>query len=118
MRREDGRTGKRLHVALVLFVAALLVAGGSLAWTVLSTGEKGGVAGRTQSLVLVGSVPLVLAAAVNLYVAYGRLWWWYRCPQCRAVVPRVQDAEMRLRYRCGRCRIDWDTGWDDVPEGD
>jgi hypothetical protein len=118
MRREDSRTGKRAHGAMKLFVAAVLLACGALAWTVLSAGEKGGVAGRPQSLLLVGSAPLVLAAAVNLYFAYGGLWWWYRCPTCRAKVPRVRGEGMRLRYRCGKCRIDWDTGWDDVPEGD
>ena len=118
MRREDSRTGNRTSLAMKLFVAAVLLASASLAWVVLSTGVNGGTAGQPQSLFLIGSVPLVLAAAVNLYVAHGRLWWWYRCPQCQAVIPRVQDKEMRLRYRCSKCRIDWDTGWDDVPEGD
>jgi hypothetical protein len=118
LKREDARTGKRLYLATRLFVGALVMAGGSLAWVVLSTGQEGGVAGKVPSLFLMASAVLVLASAVTAIVAYHRLWRWYRCPQCHAPLPRVRDKGMRLRYQCDKCRVEWDTGWDDVPEGD
>ena len=57
---------------------------------------------------------IVLVAVVNVFRAYGKLMWSYRCPQCKARLPRVPASETgsRIRYRCAACRVEWDTGWD------
>ena len=61
-------------------------------------------------------VLFVFAASANVFVAYGKLRWFYRCPRCRARVPRVPESEAgsRIRYRCAACGVEWDTGWDEV----
>ncbi|MBP3957810.1 hypothetical protein J8F10_21365 [Gemmata sp. G18] len=118
MKREDARTGKQAHNAVRLFLVALAMAGGSLVWVMVSAGPNGGVAGQTPSLFLVTSGVLVLVSLLYAVVVFGKLWWWYRCPQCGGRAPRVRDKSLRLRYHCGTCRVEWDTGWDDVPEGD
>jgi predicted SprT family Zn-dependent metalloprotease len=76
------------------------------------------VAGKTPSLFLVISAILVFISLVYAVVSFGRLWWWYRCPQCGVRAKRIQDKILRLRYHCGKCRVEWDTRWDDVPEED
>lgn len=118
--REDPAAGKRMRTAALLFGAAMLMAGGSMAWTIISKGGDGGEAGGWQSVFVCGSVLLVFAAVANVFVAYGKLRWFYRCPQCGARVPRVPEsqARTRIRYRCDACGVDWDTGWDEVASGD
>jgi hypothetical protein len=118
--RTDPVAGKRMRTAALLFAAAMLLVGGSLAWTIVSNRGQGGEAGGNQSLAVCCSVLFVLAASANVFVAYGRLRWFYRCPQCRARVPRVPEAEAgpRIRYRCAACGVEWDTGWDEIESGD
>jgi hypothetical protein len=115
-RREDPVAGKRMRTALLLFVTAMLLAGGSLAWTIISQAGEGGEAGAVQSLSVCFSILGVLVASVNAFVAYAKLRWVYRCPLCRARVPRVPESEAGsyIRYRCAACGVDWDTGWYEV----
>lgn len=118
--RNDPVARRRMRTAALLFAAAMLMVGGSLAWTIVAAKGKGGVASDAQSESVCCSVLFVLAAVVNVFVAYGKLRWSYRCPRCRARVPRVPEAEAgsRIRYRCTACNVDWDAGWDEVATGD
>ena len=116
MRREDTRTGPRADYAIRLFFLTLALVAGSLIWIAFSTGPKG--AGEVPALFFVISLLVVLVSGVYAVSSFGRLWWWYKCPQCHRPAKRVQDKNLRLRYHCGKCRVEWDTGWDDVPEGD
>jgi hypothetical protein len=118
--RKDLGTDRRMLIAALLFAAAMLMVGGSVAWTNAASKGEGGEASGNQSLSVCCSVLFVFAAVVNVFVAYGKLRWSYRCPQCRARVPRVPKSEAgsRIRYRCTACNVDWDTGWDEVAGGD
>src|SRR5262245_61437817 len=118
-RREDKKSGNRLLHAALLFGAAMLMAGGSMAWTILSKRGEGGVAGEWESMAICCSLLLVLASIINVFLTVGRVRWFYRCPKCRARLPRVPEAEVgaKIVYRCAKCRIDWDTGWTEVPRG-
>lgn len=111
--REDPVTRRRLTAAALLLSAAMLLVGGSAAWTIFAAKGKPGVASDTASLFVCGSVLLVLVATVNVFRAYGKLRWSYRCPQCRERLPRVPKSEVgsRICYRCAACNVDWDTGW-------
>src|SRR4051812_7099463 len=91
--REDPAANKRMLIAALLFATAMLMVGGSTAWTILSKRGEGGEAGGNQSLSVCCSVLFVFAAVVNVFVAYGKLRWFYRCPKCRARVPRVPESE-------------------------
>src|SRR5215831_13121414 len=114
--RQDLLVGKRLTNAAMLFVGAMIVLGLVVAWIVLSSRSSSVTSG--QSIAVLVLVLATFITVVNMFVAYGRLRWFYRCPRCSARVPRVPEAEAdgHIRYQCSACSIDWDTGWseDDV----
>jgi hypothetical protein len=66
--------------AALLFGAAVLMVGWSLARTIAASKGEGGGASGNQSPAVCCSVLFVLAAVVNVFVAYGGLRWSYRCP--------------------------------------
>jgi hypothetical protein len=118
--REDPVAGDRMLTAALLFGAAMLLVGGSLAWTIIATKGEGGEAGTGPSISVCFSLLFLLGAVVYVFVAFGKLRWFYRCPQCRVRLPRVAESEAgsRVRYRCAACNVDWDTGWTEVEGGD
>src|SRR3954467_15097784 len=95
--RSDPEVGKRMTSAAILFAAAMLLVGGSIAWTVFLAKGEAGVAGDAPSLFVCFSALIVPVAAANVFVAYGKLRWSYRCPQCGARVPRVPKSEAGTR---------------------
>jgi len=119
-RLEDRRAGKRMLTAALLFGAAMLLVGGSMAWTIISNRGERGQAGDWQSMAVCCSILLVLLAVVNVFVNVARLRLFYRCPKCRARLPRAPEAAVgaKIVYRCIKCNVDWDTGWTEVPRGE
>ena len=111
--RPDEVNGKRMRRAALLFAVAMVCAGGSMAWTIISNKGERGKAGGPQTLAVCGSVLFVLVTVPIVFLAHARLTWRYRCPQCgtriEANVPNRVGAP--IRHRCERCRTDWDTGW-------
>jgi hypothetical protein len=107
--RHDPAVGQRLTVALLLFGGAMLTLCTIVAWAVLRSRDQSSSRGQAMVFLLVSLAAVV--ATVNMLIAYGRLRWFYRCPQCTARVPRAQEAGPRIRYECATCRVDWDTGW-------
>jgi predicted RNA-binding Zn-ribbon protein involved in translation (DUF1610 family) len=77
------------------------------------TAEKG-QAKDAPALAIVVSFLFVAGTTVNVFVAYGKLLWFYRCPQCRARIPRPPQTKTgdRIRYVCPACDVEWDTGWE------
>jgi hypothetical protein len=40
--------------------------------------------------------------------------FWYRCPECRAKLPRAaprSEADSSVRFYCERCNVEWATGF-------
>jgi hypothetical protein len=102
-----------------LFAVAMVLVGGSFAWTIVAAKGEAGEAATGPTLSVCFSLVLVFAAVVYVFVAFGKLKWFYRCPECRSRIPRVPEAEAgsKVRYRCDKCRIDWETGWTEVEGG-
>ena len=115
--RQDPVAGKRLRNAAYLFGAAMFGIFAALAWSVLTA--ENGQAKDAPALAILIMFLLVVGATVNVFVAYGKLRWWYRCPECRARIPRppASRAGDRIRFMCTACDVEWDTGWH-VFEGD
>jgi hypothetical protein len=118
--RHDPKAGGRMLNAALVFGAAMLGFFVSLGWFVLAAenGWHGWV--RDVPETAVGFFCLaVLAATGYVFVARIRLGR-YRCPKCRARLPRVPEAEVgrKVRYRCTACGIDWDTGWAETDNTD
>jgi hypothetical protein len=97
--------------AAYLFAAAMFGIFAALAWSVL-TAEKG-QAKDAPALAIFIAFLLVVAATVNVFVAFAKLRWLYRCPQCRVRIPRPPELKPgdRIRYVCTACGVEWDTGW-------
>jgi hypothetical protein len=113
-RQRDSVANRRLLRAALLFAAAMLGVGASIVWSLATT--QGKEAGDVQSLTVCCFILLVGAASVYVFYAMARLKWIYRCPRCGDRLPRVPKTEAgsRIRYRCERCRVDWDTGWNEA----
>ena len=109
--RHDPVAGKRVRNAVFLFAAAMFGIFAAIAWSILSA--EGGQAKDGPALAICTMVLVVFAAAVNVFVAYGKLRWWYRCPQCRARIPRPPETKVGdpIKYVCTACDVEWDTGW-------
>src|SRR4029453_18648691 len=110
--RPDPVTGKRLRNAIFLCFAAAFGMLAAIAWLLL-TGENG-QAKDAPALAIAIFLLLVVGATVHVFVAFGRLRLCYRCPQCRARLPRPTETKVgeRIRYVCEACDVEWDTGWE------
>ena len=60
-------------------------------WLAFLPGGQGGEASRAQGLAVFISLFCVFASVVNMFVAYGRLCWFYRCPSCGKRLTRSQQ---------------------------
>jgi hypothetical protein len=112
MRRKDPAAEKRLLRAALLFGAAMLGVGGSLACA--SRTAEGSAANGWAVAAAAVFLLAVLAAAVNVV----RVRLFYHCPQCRTRVPQMPDLLPGgpILYLCPRCNVEWDIGWK-VQEG-
>jgi hypothetical protein len=106
-RLKDPGGGKRLYNAGLLFAAAMVGLGGSLAWVIGTTDD--GVNDGWASVAVLVSLLAVFAATANVF----RRVFVFRCPRCRGRTSRVPLYEPGdpVVYLCPRCKVEWDTGW-------
>ena len=118
--RPDTASNKRMLRAVLLFVAAMLCVGGSLAWVIATS--QGKEAGGPQSLAACSSILFVFATVPYVVYARLRMGFLYRCPKCgtrlKSPLPTAADEGKPIRHRCDKCRITWDTGWTYARGGD
>lgn len=113
--RKDEKIGKRMLTAALLFGGAMLGLLAAVLWMVLSSGGQGGEASAAQSLAVVILLLCVFASVVNIFVAYGKLCWFYRCPSCGKRLARSRSELGPIQYPCDSCGVLWDTGWESGP---
>jgi hypothetical protein len=108
--RKDEMADKRLLTAFLLFGGVMLglVAAGT--WTVLSSGGQGGEVSGGQAIALIVLLLGAFASVVNVFVAYGKVRWFYRCPSCGKRLPRPPKKLGPIQYPCDTCGVLWDTG--------
>ena len=110
--RDDTAIANRMTRASVYFLAAMAFMAGVGLW-ILASGHVE-PANQEQSVAFYMGLLAVLAATANVFVAFGKLWWFYRCPQCRArlpVVPGTDQVGSKIRYTCETCDVEWSTCW-------
>jgi hypothetical protein len=110
--RKDKKAGKRLLTACLLFAGAVLGAVAAGTWLAFSPGGQGGEPSGAQSLAVIIMLLCVFASVVNVFVAYGRVCWFYRCPTCGKRLTRPHGELGPIQYRCDSCGVLWDTGWE------
>lgn len=115
--RKDEQVWKRMLTASFLFGGAMLGLLAATLWTILSSGGQGGEASGAQSLAVMIMLLCVFASVVNVFVAYGKLCWFYRCPSCGKRLTRPRGELGPIQYPCDSCRILWDTGWEAESRG-
>ena len=81
-------------------------------WTAFLPGGQDGEASRAQGLAVFITLFCVFASVVNMFVAYGRLCWFYRCPKCGKRLARASSELGPIQYPCDSCKVLWDTGWE------
>ncbi len=109
--RKDVKAHKRMLTACLLFGGAVLGVVAAGTWLAFSPGGQGGEASGAQSLAVFISLLSVFASVVNIFVAYGKLCWFYRCPTCGKRLTRTHSLGP-IQYPCDSCRVLWDTGWE------
>lgn len=110
--RHDTAIASRLTGAAVCFLAAMAYMAGVGLWIFTSGHVE--PANRAQSVTFMVGLIAVLAATVNVFVAFARLRWIYRCPKCGARLPMVPNTDRvgsQIRYACEMCDVEWSTGW-------
>jgi hypothetical protein len=75
-------------------------------------GGQGGEVSRTQGLAFFISLFCLFASVVNMFVAFGMLYWFYRCPKCGKRLTRSHSELGPIQYPCDSCKVLWDTGWE------
>jgi hypothetical protein len=110
--RRDEKAHKRMLTACLLFGGAMLGVVAAGTWLAFFPGGQGGEASRTQGLAVFISLFCVFASVVNMFVAYGILCWFYRCPKCGKRLTRSQSELGPIQYPCDSCKVLWDTGWE------
>lgn len=79
---------------------------------------------RENNLMLVMPVLVGWAIAIPFFLSAFSFVWFFRCPQCRNRLNRLQRAPLEpgpgksLRYYCPACDVDWDVGWQERPGDD
>jgi hypothetical protein len=98
--------------ACLLFGGAMLGVVAAGTWTAFSPGGQGGEASRAQGLAFFILLFCLFASVVNMFVAYGKVCWFYRCPKCGQRLTRHRSELGPIQYPCDSCRVLWDTGWE------
>ncbi len=110
--RKDKKVHKRMLTACLLFGAAMLGVLAAVALAGLLPGGQGGDASDTQALLVSLALLCLFASVVNIFVAYGKVCWFYRCPSCGQRLSRPGRELGPIQYPCDSCRVLWDTGWE------
>ena len=110
--RKDVKAHKRMLTACLLFGGAMLGVVAAGTWLAFLPGGQDGEASRAQGLAVFISLFCVFASVVNMFVAYGKLCWFYRCPKCGKRRTRSQSELGPIQYPCDSCKVLWDTGWE------
>ena len=110
--QKDEKRGNRMLTAALLFGGTMLGLLAATMWTVLSSGGQCGAATGAQSLAVVIMLLGVFASVVNVFVAYGKLCWFYRCPSCGKRLTRPRGELGPIQYPCASCGVLWHTGWE------
>lgn len=113
--RKDEKIHKRMLTACFLFAGAMLGVFAAVAWAGLLTGGQGGEASGAQALAVIIPLLCLFASVVNIFVAYGKVCWFYRCPSCGKRLRRHRSELGPIQYPCDSCRVLWDTGWESGP---
>lgn len=113
--RKDEKVDRRMLTACLLFGGAMLGVLAATAWTILSSGGQGGEASGAQSLAVIIALLCVFASVVNVFVAYGKVCWFYRCPSCGKRLTQARNELGPIQYPCDSCGVLWDTGWESGP---
>lgn len=110
--RKDEKAGKRMLTACLLFGGAMLGVVAAWTWIIISSGGQGGEASAAQGLAVVIAMLCAFASVVNVFVAYGKVCWFYRCPTCGQRLTRNRSELGPIQYSCDSCGVLWDTGWE------
>jgi DNA-directed RNA polymerase subunit RPC12/RpoP len=97
--------------AAIYFLAAMAFMAGVGLWIFASGHVE--PANQEQSVAFFVGLIAVCAATANVFVAFGKLMVFYRCPQCGArlpVVPGTDQVGSKIRYACETCDVEWSTG--------
>jgi hypothetical protein len=109
--RDDTAIANRMTRAAVYFLAAMAFMAGVGLWIFASGHVE--PANPAQSAAFFVGLFAVLAATANVFVAFGKLMAYYRCPQCGTrlpVVPGTDQVGSKIRYACETCDVEWNTG--------
>jgi hypothetical protein len=98
LRTDDGylRRCRHAFASIVVAMPAVLAA-----WAL--------TADRGHLVMLVPMVCWLAYSAVIAYFVCVRPLTSYRCPQCRRLLPRAEDARPWIRFRCDPCGVEWDV---------
>jgi predicted RNA-binding Zn-ribbon protein involved in translation (DUF1610 family) len=113
--RKDEKVDKRMLTAAFFFGGAMLGLLAAALWTILSSGGQGGEASGAQSLAVIIMLLCVLTSVVYVFVASGKVCWFYRCPSCGKRLTRSRSELGPIQYPCDSCGVLWDTGWESGP---
>jgi len=109
--RKDVKVHKRMLTACLLFGGAMLGVVAAGTWLAFSPGGQGGEASAAQSLAVFIALLCVFASVVNMFVVFGKVRWFYRCPTCGQRLTRPSKLGP-IQYPCDSCSVIWDTGWE------
>jgi hypothetical protein len=97
-----------MHRAAFFFGGSMLTLFAALGATI-AFGDDSPASFAIAVVFLVGLLA-VLVSTVNLIYWVVSFKISYRCPECRAKCPRVDEALPDIHYYCRACNIEWDTG--------
>ena len=111
VKKDDLRANRRMLIAALLFAIAFMGTLASLAAVILTS--KDSVTQDWAALFVGVFVLAVFVTTANVFVAYGKLRWRHRCPECGALTVQVPEVEAgdHIRFHCKSCQTEWDTGW-------
>jgi hypothetical protein len=98
LRRDDGYL-RRCRLA---FAAIVLAMPGVLAAWALA-------ADRGWLVMLFPMLAWLACSAIIGHLVFVRPLTTYRCPQCRRLLPRAEDARPWYLFRCDHCGVVWDV---------
>jgi hypothetical protein len=105
--RQDEGYQRRCRLALAAIVLGMLAV--LAAW--------GLAAHRGPVVMLLPMLAWLASSAVIAHLVFVRPLASYRCPRCRRLLPRAEDARPCYRFRCEPCGVEWDVRRSDEDGG-